>query len=395
MVPSPSSKFYLPQLDGLRFLAFFLVFLHHSPDASVYFKENPVMFFITQKLNNFGWIGVDIFLCLSSFLLTTLLMLEHQKTGNLSIKQFFIRRSLRIWPLYYLILLLAFVIFPLLNIALLSPVDYKLFVKDHLLPFSIFLGNFSYFQHTSSLTMVIMPLWTVSLEEQFYLFWPILLFLLLPRNRKWFFLILLAMVFFSFLVRIYITVNNIPYPTIWTFSLARLDPFALGALVSYFYLKDWNFSAQALKFKKYYPRVAFWLAIFLLWLAVTSTGLGGSNTPWQLLVIDIACALLIYAALYAPLLSKIFSIRPFPWLGKISFGLYVFHFFIFFVVSINILPHFEKHLTWWRPSLLIWFFSSAVVFILTLLCAVVSYYGYEKHFLKFKSRFTKVASRPI
>ena len=383
---SSSAKFYLPQLDGLRFIAFFLVFIHHSLPSAVYFEEGSAAYWISFKLSAFGWIGVDIFLCLSSFLLTSLLIMEHKKTGTVSIKQFFVRRALRIWPLYYMVILLAFVVFPLFSFysPSLHSSSYTNFLHQHLLPFSLFMGNFSYAYFTGSLTIPIAPLWTVSLEEQFYLFWPILLFILLPRSRKWFFIALAGMVLLSIFVRYYIIKNHIPYPAVWVFSLGRLDPFALGALVAYWYL-DTKFKPR--------PVIACVLAIILFKLVVCSTGIGGPNTIWQLLFVDLASCLLIYSALYSSSLKKFLSMKPLPWLGKISFGLYVFHYLMLDVTNVHIMPFFiaKFHLV---QSLGYWFFTGFIALSVTVLCATISYYAFEKHFLKLKTRFTVIASRP-
>lgn len=386
-IPSPSTplsnKFYLPQLDGLRFVAFFLVFIHHLPDAGGYFPSGTFTHFIFEKLHTFGWIGVDIFLCLSSFLLTSLLMLEHKKTGSISVKKFFIRRALRIWPLYYLVMLFAFYIFPFFTF--LSPAlhtaGYGQLLKEHLFPFSIFMGNFSYAYFTNSLTVSIAPLWTVSLEEQFYIFWPLLLLILLPRDRKWFFIALSSLVILSIAIRLYILKNSIPYPTIWTFTLARLDPFALGAFLSYAWLNNRI---------KPRPFLALCAAIILLKFVICSTPIGSKNTFWQLFAVDLAACLLIYAALYSKKLKMILANRWVAWLGKISFGLYVFH-----DVMIQVtLGYITPHLNFMKAPLPHWVLDFIAVLVVTILCATISYYGFEKHFLKLKNRYTTIASRP-
>ncbi len=377
------AKFYLPQLDGLRFLAFFLVFLHHYTRIQSpldFFATASLPHWITEKLQNFGWIGVDIFLCLSSFLLTSLLIMEHQQTGTLSVKQFFIRRSLRIWPLYYGMLLLVFFILPQSHfLPELNTELYTLSAKQHLLPYSLFLGNFSYAYFVNSLIAPIASLWTISLEEQFYLFWPLLLFILLPRKRKWLFSTLAGVLFLSIVVRYYIISNGIPYPTVWVFTLGRLDPFVFGALLSYLYLHP-----------KRPPRPVLSLCLGLIFLGMllNSDGVGINNSAWHLLIADLAVAFFIYAALYSVRLGRLLSLRPLRWLGKISFGLYVFH-----VIAVQaMLEHFVVH--WTKSSLLIWCVVFCLTLILTILLASASYYGFEKHFLKLKSRFTVIASRP-
>src|SRR3989344_8628341 len=107
----PQDKIYLPSLDGLRFLAFLLVFLHHTT-----FYINPALAqnFLLIFFNKHGWIGVDIFFVLTGFLITLLMLDERDKNGHFSIKNFLIRRALRIWPLYYLSILVGFFLVPIL-----------------------------------------------------------------------------------------------------------------------------------------------------------------------------------------------------------------------------------------------------------------------------------------
>lgn len=381
------NKFYLPQLDGLRFFAFFLVFIHHFMPLTPFLKENHTAYNIMRSLHNFGWIGVDLFLTLSAFLLTTLLAIEHQSFGQFSIKKFFIRRALRIWPLYYLIIILSFFIFPIfhfLSPEFHSPI-YTNFIHQHLIPFSLFLGNFSYAFFTSSLTIPIMPLWTISLEEQFYFIWPILLFILFPLRKKWFYIILSLMIILSVIIRIYIISNQISYPAIWVLTFARLDPFALGAMISYFYLNNDHRS---------WPLMALCAAIFLLKAVISSTLIGLPNTIWQFFAVDLASALLIYTAIYSQFIKKILSIQLLRWLGKISFGLYVYHFML-----INLLyPYYVRLIEGLedvhRTKLVIWGLFFCIALGLTIACAALSYYLYEKPFLKFKDKFTVINSRP-
>src|SRR6478752_5109130 len=97
--PAPQKKrFYLPEVDGIRCLAVLLVWIHHYP-------EGPGSFL--RQLRASGWVGVNIFLVLSSFLITSLLMLEAQAKGSISLPRFYSRRFLRIWPLLGLALLLG------------------------------------------------------------------------------------------------------------------------------------------------------------------------------------------------------------------------------------------------------------------------------------------------
>jgi len=102
-----SKKVFFPYLDSLRFVAFFLVFWHHSFAYVVRLLPSPSQFFsnMLKAWTDTGGEGVHIFFVLSGFLITYLLVEEAKEFGSINIPHFYIRRILRIWPLYYFILI--------------------------------------------------------------------------------------------------------------------------------------------------------------------------------------------------------------------------------------------------------------------------------------------------
>lgn len=167
-------KIYFPNLNGLRFIAAFLVIIHHIEQFKSisnfenYWDKIPFIGII-------GKLGVILFFVLSGFLITYLLLTEEQSFKKISIGKFYVRRILRIWPLYFFIILLAFLILPNIDLFVLPNFDKdviysNLFLK--LLLYAIFfpnlvlslLGVVPYASHT----------WSIGTEEQFYLVWPVL-----------------------------------------------------------------------------------------------------------------------------------------------------------------------------------------------------------------------------
>ena len=105
------SRVYFPNLNGVRFLAALVVIIHHVEMGKFWFGQ-PNIYDKSFVGGVFGQLGIIMFFVLSGFLITYLLLEEHRKTGTISIKDFYIRRMLRIWPVYYLIVILGFFVFP-------------------------------------------------------------------------------------------------------------------------------------------------------------------------------------------------------------------------------------------------------------------------------------------
>ena len=168
-------RFYQPELDGLRFYAFLGVFaLHTLPsEKGFYSRLHLPIPWLWAAFAKSGGAGVDLFFALSAFLITSLLLKERQETGRISLRRFYVRRILRIWPLYFLMIALGIVLSH-------SIADQDLpwyYVAGYLL----FVGNWVHaiFGAPNS---VCSPLWTVSIEEQFYLIWPALMRMLTQRG---------------------------------------------------------------------------------------------------------------------------------------------------------------------------------------------------------------------
>lgn len=171
---SGSIKIYFPNLNGLRFIAAFMVIVHHLEQNLSIFGlknnwDNPV-------IRSIGGLGVELFFVLSGFLITYLLLAESKTTATISIKEFYIRRILRIWPLYYFIGLLAFIILPQFDLFEISAFAdrFHLNYSLSLVLYLLFLPNLLLFGYD-----IIVPYasqsWSVGVEEQFYLIWPVIM----------------------------------------------------------------------------------------------------------------------------------------------------------------------------------------------------------------------------
>jgi peptidoglycan/LPS O-acetylase OafA/YrhL len=171
---------YFPSLDGIRFLLIILVIGFHveAPDP----KQVPLQHYFE------GTLSVDAFFVISGFLITTLLLREERKTGAISLAGFYIRRSFRIIPVYLLVVL-AYIV-----IGLLPSQHDKLIRTLNGLPYFFSFRN-EYVP--AGLDVTLGHTWSLSVEEKFYFFWPLLYFILLPKMRaKWLIFIVPAALFF-------------------------------------------------------------------------------------------------------------------------------------------------------------------------------------------------------
>src|SRR6218665_2013482 len=169
------TKVFFPNLDGFRFLAFFAVFVNHALACLGYRNSNGVFVFLHDRFLTSGGLGVSLFFVLSGFLITFLLLKEKELNGKISIPHFYLRRILRIWPVYFFVVALCLFFFPLFQEFYLLPKGFPIGVSTNVLNpwlYVGFLGNFDYLFNGIS-NVLIGILWSVSVEEQFYLFWPL------------------------------------------------------------------------------------------------------------------------------------------------------------------------------------------------------------------------------
>jgi peptidoglycan/LPS O-acetylase OafA/YrhL len=390
----PSPGFYLRELDGLRFFAFFGVFLHHLVSTSQLFDKS-----LTgepwahgfRKVAVSGWVGVDLFFVLSAFLITELLLREQERFGDISVGSFWVRRIMRIWPLYYLTIVLGFLILPMIPAIGLESGAGAVAANDlwsrHFLPFVLFAGNWSTVAYGYAPSPVVSPLWSVSVEEQFYLFWPLVIIftprVLMPR-------VLAVLLIATIVVRFILVVNGVAHPAIYANTLARLDPIVLGAGLAMAW-RDGRIRAALIRWRALWLPLAVALFIFVLFGPNPLTY--SIHTVWQFLAIGLACTGLVLATVSGGLAQKITRLAVFVWLGRISYGLYVYHrlgISLSELATTRLFPMAADGMSLVALDVV----RSVIALGLTIMIAAISYFGFERYFLRVKARFARVASRP-
>jgi peptidoglycan/LPS O-acetylase OafA/YrhL len=376
------ARVYFPELDGLRSIAFLSVFLfHHGVSWGV--LAHTFGHTTERAFRENGWVGVQLFFILSGYLITTLLLTEEARFGRIDLRAFWIRRACRIWPLYYLCVLIGFFVIPWIDGYLGSP-GYRQQLAKQLPAFLLFLGNWSLALRGPPPNFEIGILWSVCVEEQFYLAIPLLLAWVRPRFRVG---VVLGLMAGAIAVRALLARDpSVHQMMIQYNTFAQLDTILSGVLLAL--LLGVNPKGSPV------GRWARWLQwplyAVMIW-GLTSRQLAQefpSRRTWDFVAIWVCgMGLVAVAVTVRGRLSAILSSTILVWLGKISYGLYMYH-----EVAIWIKPKVARRLPWFPNEDALMGIGTLA---LTILLAAVSYYAFERPFLRWKKAWTRLPSRPV
>jgi peptidoglycan/LPS O-acetylase OafA/YrhL len=366
----------MPTLDGVRGLAILMVLIFHFVGNTL--PTSPVERAIVG-VSNYGAYGVELFFVLSGFLITGILYDAQNKPNYF--RNFYMRRFLRIFPLYYGVLALIFFVAPLIPLLRGPTLDYLVDRQAWawLYAVNIYIGkagdwSFSYLDH----------FWSLAIEEHFYLFWPLVVFLLARKPRA-LIAVSLATSLCAMLARLIGSLLGLNWWTTYVLTPFRLDGLALGAFMSVIARQPGGLEWLTRTLPRAVTVLAGLLAITFAWTLLMSHQGLELVLPVRAALILMLLACLLQWAVIAPkqsATSRFFRSRFMIFLGTYSYGLYVYHHFISYYLSTN---HTELELARWLGS-----HGAAVALQATLGAAVslvmayVSYELFERRFLNLK-----------
>lgn len=367
------SKIFFPNLDGLRFIAFFCVFFHHALISASFSSDTGswlYRFVNAQKEN--GALGVNLFFVLSGFLITYLLISEKNKFKKIHVGNFYVRRILRIWPLYFLMVLAGFVIFPLIKKMMgvipdetHSPAYYYLFIS-----------NFEQIRKGFADSSILNVLWSVGIEEQFYLVWPLVMGLT-PRK---FLLPLFALLIAGTMVFRFLHASE--HMVIYYHTIAVFSDMVLGGIVAYLAFYNKAFLAAISKLSR-----GTILAIYIAGTAFIVFNYQIFNSVHTVFI-----ERFLYSLFFAFVIAEQnFSTNSFyklsnsKWLsrwGNYTYGLYCLHPLALLIAHVISEKFMKLHGHW---PIMIFDFSFGLG--LSMFLAWLSYRFYESPFLRLKKKF--------
>jgi peptidoglycan/LPS O-acetylase OafA/YrhL len=350
-----NAKQKLPSIEGLRAISIILVLINHLAIKNSIFVGLEQYNWLTDILQD-GQLGVNVFFVISGFLITSLLLTEEEKSGKISLKQFFTRRMLRIFPAYYFLLLVYFC-FQLVDFIQLSQASW--------------ITSITYTKYFNwQLDWFTAHFWSLSIEEHFYLIWPFA-FVFAKNQRK-------KIALFLFFLVPFVRLTTYFYPINWLndFSLfARVDAIAIGCLfalykdqilqkISQHWRSIFYFSILVLILIRYFP----WLTHLIgLGTYYFSIALGATHGT----IANVCIALIMMYSIYGPqkMWFSFLNTRIMRFIGVLSYSIYLWQ--QFFISGSN-------H----------WYTSPPLNLLLILFTALFSYYFIEKPFLRLKQKFS-------
>ena len=364
---------YFPNLDGLRFLCFLSVFFFHSFHTEYeYINESSIYYFVKSILFKNGNLGVNFFFVLSGFLITFLLLREKKQNGQIHIINFWRKRILRIWPLFYACVFFGFFIFPILKTMFGQHPN----ETANLIYYLTFLNNFDFIEKGLPDASVLGVLWSVAIEEQFYFIWPLLIATIPVGGYKYLFSIIIIM---TLVFRAWFDIPS--YLEYHTFSC--IGDMAIGGLGAVLVQKN-SVRTMIENTRPGFIAALYCVMILVFFFRSEIVETSQSVRIFERSIVAVLFLCIILEQNYAKhSLFKLGDFKLLSKLGTITYGLYCLH-FIGILITTNAFKLFQWNNHVWQ----VLFMETFVALMITIMLAAISYRYFELPFLRLKEKFS-------
>jgi peptidoglycan/LPS O-acetylase OafA/YrhL len=363
MIITHSNNAHIPVLDGIRGMAIILVLIFH-----LFSNHLPIA--------KIGWVGVDLFFVLSGFLITGILLRSKKRSAYF--KNFFSRRVLRIFPLYYLVLISFMLIVPALNFT--SYINNSKYLINNQVYFWLYTQNWiASFDNNWPIGNPLSHFWSLAVEEQFYLFWPFLMYYFKDKNLKW---VCIIIILCSIIFRNILVFGGFSWVSAYVNTFARLDTLAIGSLLAILI----NYNRELVESNS--KSVMIFSGFVLLCTVVVSRSAGFANPAIQsfgyTIIAIFFSSIITFSLVSGSFFEILFSNKIMRFFGKYAYGLYVYHviFLRVFAKSIN-----TKYFSIIGNQLYADYFTSFSILFASIIISFASFQLFENRILYFKKYF--------
>ncbi len=373
-------RFYYPELDSIRFFLFCCVWGRHvlPTNLTSYSAHHVPMWLTTAATSviNAMMCSLDVFFIISGFLITQLLLRERDLNGTVDLKAFYVRRLLRIWPLYFFVIGIAILLSLFDRSQALGWMD--------LLSFLLFLGNWGPALGHWTHAVILPPLWSVSFEEQYYLLWPLVM---RRASRKFICGTAIGLLGVAALARLILLSQHATASGLWFNSFVRVDSIACGIVLALtFHRREPPLLGIPKRLMLLLLGGSAWVVIakFCGLLDPVPTLAGGMIGYPLMSLAGVAIFLAFFGAAREG--ASFLKNSGLVYLGNIAYGLYAYH-YLGWQISRRVFAPYYTH----RHN---YSYTLSVLFslVLTFLMAAASFKWLETPFLRLKQRFTHIPS---
>ena len=370
-------RIYLPSLEGVRGYAFLAVFLaHYSPfDLPIFHVRH--WWTVLPLIVNIAWIAVPVFFVMSGYLIGGILYDTRDREGFFRV--FYSRRILRVFPIYYITLLAVASLDSIQGISLNGTFWFHLLYVQNLLP--------GYIGDTGAPpSNQISHFWSLAVEEQFYLVWPLVVWFF--PNRRTLLRATILLISLCFITRLSVSWIHISPARSYVATPTRVDAILLGVLLAL--IRHEGIYKRLEPLAKYAALAGICVMMILVAKPALEFPFPSLGNAFEISLVNFIAAAIIVAALEeGSFLCRLCSLRWICWLGSLSYGLYVFH----LVYRQWFMDSFLYHIAAYMPLSIAYFASASIAFCLTLFLALVSYRFIERPAMNLKKRIQYGAPR--